>query len=140
MDWIEGYQILDDALYSPSGEKIAHIARTMEGAAVLPVSPELIREFGAGDISAESAEAACQILVMAHAKHLRVVSVQDLREGAANVAQVLVQARADGGSSIQIGDIQTKVGKASPSTLLKFLKGISLGSIGAIASLLDGDD
>ena len=31
MDWIEGYEIVDDALYSPSGEKDGRATVDVEG-------------------------------------------------------------------------------------------------------------
>ena len=124
MDWIEGYDIVDDGLYAPSGEKIAVIARYSGGFYVSPLSPELLEEFGGQGMDEQahkSVEAACQQLVMAHANHLRVVSVDDVREGVSKVAQVLVEVQGNE-NQVQISDVQTAIDEASPSSLAKFLK------------------
>ena len=122
MDWIDGYHMTEEGLYSPSGAKIATISHTSVGAFVLPVSPELREEFG-GAVEGRSAEAQCQKLVMAHAKHLRVVPADDVRDGVAATVNKLVEIHGDG-AQVHIGDVNVNkaVREASPPALTKVLK------------------
>ena len=145
--WIDGYNIENDGLYAPSGEKIAAIARTIDdGFDVMASSPELKDQGFAGSIGPnthKSVESACQELVMAHAEEMRVVRFSEIREGVVKIAGSLIQVQ---GSNNQIqvtpDEIESTLNSESPSKILTLFKdlpqAILQGTVGALIKSIIG--
>ncbi|MYB39610.1 MAG: hypothetical protein F4Y26_19960 [Gammaproteobacteria bacterium] len=136
MDWIEGYKISGDSLYSPSGEKIAAISRYYGGDfAVMPISPEIVDADTSG---AKSPEAACIVLIHAHAQNIAVMPVAEVRDMTINVANQIVQASGDNNKIETSQALERQIKDADSKTLLQIFKGVTAKEIiaGSVATAM----